>query len=92
MITSFAHKGLEKFFLTGNKAGIQPNHAAKLARQLAMLNVTKSPQEVGLPGWRLHQLTGSLSGHWAISVSGNWRLTFCFIGEHAEIVDYRDYH
>ena len=32
MIKSFAHKGLEKFFLTGSKAGIQPSHADKLAR------------------------------------------------------------
>jgi toxin HigB-1 len=92
MINSFTHKGLEKFFLTGNKAGIQTNHAAKLARQLAMLNVVKSPQKMDLPGWRLHQLKGSLSGHWAISVNENWRLTFCFVGENAEIVDYQDYH
>lgn len=92
MINSFVHKGLEKFFLNGSKAGIQANHAAKLARQLAMLNVAKSAQEMDLPGWRLHQLKGSLSDQWAISVSGNWRLTFYFVGEKAELVDYQDYH
>jgi proteic killer suppression protein len=57
-----------------------------------MLNVAKEPQEMGFPGWRLHQLSGRMSGHWSIWVSGNWRLTFCFIGEDADIVDYQDYH
>ena len=54
MIKSFAHKGLEKFFLTGSKAGIQPSHADKLARQLAILNVAKAPGEMDKPGWKLH--------------------------------------
>ncbi len=92
MIISFAHKGLEKFFRTGAKAGIRPDHARKLQRQLAMLNVAKVPQEMDFPGWRLHQLTAQMSGYWSIWVSGNWRLTFRFSGENAEIVDYQDYH
>jgi proteic killer suppression protein len=44
------------------------------------------------PGWRLHRLHGELEAHWAVSVSGNWRLTFTFQGEDAVLVDYRDYH
>jgi proteic killer suppression protein len=44
------------------------------------------------PGWELHPLRGELEGHWAISVSGNWGLTFTFDGEDAVLVDYRDYH
>ena len=89
MIKSFAHKGLEKFFLTGSKAGIRTDHANKLARQLAMLNMATDPKDMDIPGWKLHRLT---TGHWSIWVNGNWRLTFRFEGEHAEIVDYQDYH
>jgi len=44
------------------------------------------------PGWKLHPLKGTLSDHWAVSVSGNWRLTFAFEDEHAILVDYEDYH
>lgn len=44
------------------------------------------------PGWRLHSLTGALKDHWAISVSGNWRITFKFEDENAILVDYQDYH
>jgi hypothetical protein len=47
MIKSFAHKGLEKFFLTGSKAGIRADHAKKLARQLAILNVASEPARDG---------------------------------------------
>lgn len=92
MIKSFAHKGLERFFIKGNKAGINPAHADKLRRQLARLNATIKPQQMDVAGWKLHALTGELAGHWSIWVSGNWRLTFRFDGEDAEIVDYQDYH
>lgn len=92
MIKSFAHKGIEKFFNAGSKAGIRPDHANKLKRQLAMLNVAREPQEMDYPGWRLHPLSGNMAGHWSIWVSGNWRLTFRFVGEDADVVDYQDYH
>lgn len=92
MIKTFAHKGLEKFFTTGSKAGIRPDHAGKLGRQLAILNVAREPQDMDYPGWKLHPLTGDMAEHWAVWVSGNWRLTFRFVGEDAEIVDYQDYH
>lgn len=92
MIKTFAHKGLEKFFTTGSKAGIRPDHAGKLRRQLAILNVAREPKEMDYPGWKLHPLSGDMAGHWSTWVSGNWRLTFRFDGEDAEIVDYQDYH
>ena len=92
MIRSVRHKGIEKFFLTGSKAGIQPMHAAKLSEQLAALNVATRPEQMNIPGWRWHPLTAELKGHWAVSVNGNWRLTFTFEGEDAVLVDYRDYH
>lgn len=92
MIKSFRHKGIQKFFETGSKAGIQSDHAQKLARQLTVLNAAKSPEELDIPGWRLHPLKDGLAGHWSIRVSGNWRMTFTFDGEDAILVDYQDYH
>ncbi|MGB6132523.1 MAG: type II toxin-antitoxin system RelE/ParE family toxin [Acidobacteriaceae bacterium] len=92
MIRSFRHAGLEKFFLTGSKAGIQPKHATRLEEQLAVLNVARAPEQMNVPGWNLHPLKGNLSGHWSVKVSGNWRLTFSFAGEDAILIDYRDYH
>jgi toxin HigB-1 len=44
------------------------------------------------PGWRLHGLAGNLSGHYSVTVSGNWRMTFTFENGNAVLVDYQDYH
>jgi proteic killer suppression protein len=92
VIKSFRHKGLAHFFLTGKKSGIQPQHADRLSRQLAVLNRTTCPEDVNLPGWRLHPLKGELNDHWSITVNGNWRLTFCFEQQDIILLDYRDYH
>lgn len=92
MIKSFQHKGVEKFFLSGSKAGIQPKHADKLSIQLFALNRAKSPADVNVAGWNLHELQGGLKGHWSIKVNGNWRLTFAFEQEDVILVDYLDYH
>lgn len=92
MIRSFRHKGIEKFFATGSKVGIQPKHAARLNQQLAALNVAATPEQMNIPGWQWHALTSRLAGHWAVSVNGNWRLTFTFQGDDAVLVDYQDYH
>ena len=92
MVKSFRNAGIEKFFKTGSKAGIQPAHAAKLSRQLYALDTAKSPSDLNAPGWRLHPLKGNLEGHWSIRVSGNWRLTFRFEKEDAILIDYQDYH
>jgi len=92
MIKSFAHKGIKTFFETGSKAGIQAAHAPKLRLQLAALNRAKKPDDMAAPGWRLHVLKGNMAGHWAITVNGNWRLTFRFENGDALLVDYQDYH
>lgn len=90
MIQTFRHKGLETLFHTGSKAGIQPAHASKLARQLAKLNTATTAQDMDVPGWKLHPLSGGLAGHWSVWVNGNCRMTFVFEGADAELVDYRD--
>ena len=92
MIKSFIHKGLEAFFTTGSKAGIQPVHAGKLKRQLAQLNMASAPGDMNVIGWKLHPLKGNMAGHWSVWVNGNWRLTFAFIDGDASAVNYQDYH
>jgi proteic killer suppression protein len=92
VIKSFEHKGLKAFFETGSKAGIQPHHAARLRRQLAQLNVAKDAAFMNVAGWRMHALTGQLAGQFAVTVNGNWRLTFAFDAGDAILVDYQDYH
>ncbi len=92
MIKSFRHKGLKSFFESGSKAGINPAHAPRLARQLARLDVVSNSSGMNIPGWGMHGLVGDLIGHYSVTVNGNWRMTFTFDGTDAVLVDYQDYH
>ena len=92
MIKSFKHKGLERFYIRGTTAGIQVAHAKRLRLILSNLDQADSPDDMDLPGLRLHPLRGDKKGVWSVSVSGNWRVTFRFNGRDAEIVNYEDYH
>jgi toxin HigB-1 len=92
MILRFRHKGLAKFFATGSRSGIRPAHAGRLKLILATLNAATSPGDMALPGLKLHPLKGDLKGRWAVEVSGNWRVTFAFVGTDADELDYEDYH
>ena len=91
-IKGFRHKGLERFFARGSKAGIQAKHADRLRLILGRLNAATHSQDMNLPGLGLHELQGARKGTWAVKVSGNWRVTFGFVGRDAERVDYEDYH
>jgi proteic killer suppression protein len=92
MIRSFRHKGLQRFFETGSKSGIQAQHADRLRLILAQLSAATKPEDMALPGLVLHPLKGGRKGTWSVRVSGNWRVTFAFSGPEAEVVDYEDSH
>lgn len=92
MIKSFRHAGLQSFFETGSKAGIRPEQAPRLNRILGVLDAATVIEQVNVPGFKLHKLTGNLAGFWSATVSGNWRVIFRFDNGEAELVDYLDYH
>ena len=86
------HKGLQRFFETGSKSGIQAQHADRLRLILAQLSAATKPEDVALPGLVLQPLKGDRKGVWSVRVSGNWRITFVFAGTDLDLVDYEDYH
>ena len=92
MIKSFAHKGLEQFFLTGNKAGIQPQHANRIRLILAQLQQARTIDDLRIPTLRLHELKGERKGIWSVTVQANWRITFHFAAGDADDVAYEDTH
>ncbi len=71
---------------------MRPSHKKRLRLQLVALDTAVSIEDMDIPGFRLHPLTGDQKGRWAISVSGNWRITFEFRDGNAYGVDYEDYH
>jgi len=92
VIKSVRHKGLQAYFERGTKAGIQAAHAPKLAQFLARLDAAQVSDDMNLPGWDLHPLHGNLANHCAVSVNGNWRMTFMFEGTDVVLLDCLDYH
>ena len=92
MIASFKHRGLKALYDGRTARRVAPEHVQKLRDILAVLDRSRQPQDVALPGFRLHRLKGELKGHYAVMVSGNWRVTFRF--EEGDVVDldYLDYH
>lgn len=92
MIISFKHKGLERFYKTGSVSGIQSVHARKLSLILSNLDQAESSADMDLPSLKLHELKGNMKGVWSVTVNGNWRITFKFLGSDVELVNYEDYH
>lgn len=92
MIRTFRHKGLREFFTEGTSRRIRPEHAKRLRLILARLHASREPRDMDLPGLRLHGLAGELTGHYAVDVSGNWRIVFRFEDGDVLEVDYVDYH
>ena len=92
MIVSFKHRGLKALYEGRAARRLAPEPLRKLSDILAVLDRSRAPQDVDLPGFRLHPLKGELKGHYAVSVSGNWRVTFRFEDGEAVDVDYLDYH
>ena len=67
-------------------------HDPMRARLEALINASAAPDDMDVPGFRLHRLRGDLAGFWAVTVRANWRMVFRFEDGHAVDVDYLDYH
>lgn len=83
---------IKRFFESGSASGIQAKHEKRLRMQLAALDTSKDINDLDIPGYKLHSLKGDRKGIWAITVNGNWRLTFEFYDGNAYVLDYEDYH
>ena len=92
MIRSFRHKGLERFFRRGDYRSIPAQSGARIERILDRLDAAMWPDDMNLPGYRFHRLKGERAGTYAVTATGNWRITFAFEGEDATGVDLEDYH
>ncbi|HTE82358.1 MAG TPA: type II toxin-antitoxin system RelE/ParE family toxin [Reyranella sp.] len=92
MIESFRHKGLKRLFENGERKGINPRFVERVENILGLLDAATTVQDVALPSFRLHALTGDLRSFWAVTVRANWRIVFRFEDGNARDVDLVDYH
>ncbi len=92
MIVSFRHRGLKRLYERGDRSRVSPQLVDQAEDILGLLDLAKDPEDMDLPGYRLHRLRGNLRGFWSITVSGNWRIVFRFDGGNALDIDLIDYH
>lgn len=92
MIESFRHKGLKQLFEKSEAKGIRPDHVEKVENILFVLSRARKPDNMNLPGFRLHRLKGNLKDFWSVTVRVNWRVIFRFKEGDAYNVDLIDYH
>ena len=92
MIRNFRSRALRRFMERGDARRVHPEHRETVRDILARLNASATPDDMDLPGFRLHRLSGEYAGFWAVTVRANWRVIFRFDDGHATDVDYLDYH
>ena len=92
MILLFKHRGLRRLYEDDDRRGLNAEHIPKIMRTLARLEIAKRPEDMDIPGLRLHPLRGGLAGFWSLTIRANWRIIFRFEGENATDIDYLDYH
>jgi len=92
MLRRFRHRGLKGLYANDDRGGLNAEHVDKIARVLALLNRAARPQDMNLPGFRLHPLKGDLSGFWSVTIRANWRIIFRFEDGDVTDVDLIDYH
>jgi proteic killer suppression protein len=94
-IRNIVHKGLKRLYLQGETKGVPAQAVMKLVNMLGFLQDMEKLDELEfLPMWKVHQLKGNRKGTWSMSVTQNWRLTFCYDTEENEIydLDFEEYH
>jgi len=92
MILNLKHRGLRRLYEDDDRRGLNAEHVEKIATTMARLDRAAKPNDMALPGLRLHPLKGELTGYWSVTVRANWRIIFRFEGRNVADVDLIDYH
>ncbi len=93
MIRKIKHRGLKRLYESDNARGVYiSQYVSKINRILFALDHADYIEDLNLPGFRIHSLSGDLKGFWSITVSGNWRIIFHFENGDVFEVDLVDYH
>ena len=90
-IKKIRHAGLRDLHDSESTRRIDKRFQSKLKHMLDMLDAATGPQDLrGVLG--CHPLKGDRTGEYAMTVTGNYRLTFRFENQDVTDVDFEDYH
>jgi proteic killer suppression protein len=94
-IRNVIHKGLRRFILNDDDAGLPAAVVSKVGKIVSFLQDMEEEGELRtVPSWKAHQMTGDRKGTWSLFVTRNWRITFRIDKAEIQIIDldYEDYH
>jgi proteic killer suppression protein len=92
MIQSFRSRALKRLWERNDASKLPPDRLQRITMLLDRLDTAASPEDMNLPGFGFHKLSGTSKGRYAVSISANWRITFGWLEQDAIDVDFEDYH
>ena len=92
MIETIKHRGLRRLYEENDRSGVRADLVEKLQKILSALEAANGPEEMALPSFRFHPLTGDRRGTYSVTAKANWRVTFRFYEGAAHDVNSEDYH
>jgi toxin HigB-1 len=92
MIRTIRHRGLRRLYEDDDRSKLRPDLVDKIVLMLGRLDAAVTIEDMNVPGFGLHRLSGDLKGFWSVTVSRNWRIVFRFEEGDAFDVDFLDYH
>jgi proteic killer suppression protein len=92
VIRTFKHKGLAELWERGFSRRIDARLRERIFERLDALDTAAAPEEMNLPGFDFHGLSGFSPRRYTVHVNGPWCVTFAFDGMDAVLVDLEQYH
>jgi len=96
MIQSIKHKGLKLYWTKGDRSKLPSTMVRTIETVMSIVdNLEVVPDDLyPFPKLKPHPLKGDRQGEWAVSISGNWRITFRFDNSTGMAYDLslEDYH
>jgi toxin HigB-1 len=92
VIESIKHKGLRRLYEMNDRSGIRTDLVDKAQKILSALEAANGLEDMALPLFRFHPLTGGRRGTYSVTIKANWRITFRFQDGAAYDVNLEDYH
>ena len=92
MIRTFRNKALAELFAKGRSSKIDTRQQKRILLRLDRLDVAEKPEDMNLPGFNFHALTGFNPTRYTVHVNGPWCVTFEFEHGDAVRVDFEQYH
>jgi len=92
VIKSFRGKPVRAFWERSDASRIALQLRLRIERRLDALDMATTPDDMNIPGFDFHGLTGARKGTYSVHVNGPWCITFRWDGLDAVDVNLENYH